>query len=295
MASTITNISKLIDNNFPKPGEGISSVETFQSNFQKIQESFTILSKELGEAVKQNVNLADTNDFGGNIIKRASLQDISYKVNDIGKISNGITNLNFREGVYQKVEVESGYYTFNVTNWSEDRIFNKLRLEVKNVSTTTSSTCYINFSGFSTFLGTLTGRTILSNQSAIFYDIWTASSGNKIYIKPLGDTSEVNQEYISTPAAPSGGGGPLPTITSVGPANWSNLGYESISIFGTNLTTATVFVGESLMTLSSVSSSQIDFVTLPMAVGVTPLTVITPNGSTSTVIFVQDYSYGGGV
>jgi len=296
MASSVTNISSTIDINFPKQGESISSVYEFQANFKKINESFKTLAKEATDHLKNTIQVSNNNDFGGNIIKGFALQNPSYRINDLGSVSNGVINLNYREGIYHKCTVESGYYTFNVQNWNSNNAYNKIRLELYNQSTATSSTFFIGFSGDVTYLGTPTSEIVLTGNTSIFYDVWTINKGLNLYVKPIGSLSVTSSSYYTSGGGGGGGGGPLPTISSVVPGLFGSSGYEGITIIGTNFVAGTyVRINNITITTSTASPTNITFISSPNAPGtVVSLQVFTPNGSTSTVVYYIDNSGGGG-
>lgn len=297
MASTVTTISSTINVNFPKFGESLSNVGEFQANFKKIYNSFGILGKEVNNYLNDAIKKDDANDFGGNVIKSAVLQNHSYRVNDLGSVDNGLVTINYREGAYHKCNINSGYYTFNFVNWSQQNTLSKIRLQIYNQSTATTSTSFIGFSGKVRYYGTLTSQVSLTGNSSIFYDVWTVDSGNTISIKPLGSLSTIEPTYYSGGGGSGGGGGgPLPTITSVIPGLFGSIGYEGITIIGTNFVAGTyVKVNNIAITTSTGSPTQITFTSAPNIPG-TPVSVevITSNGSTSTVVYYYDNSGGGG-
>lgn len=295
MASSVTNISNTIDINFPVPGESISSVYEFQSNFKKINDSFKTLAKEATDHLKNTVQTNKPNDFGGNIIKRFSLQNPSYRINDLGSVGNGVINLNYREGIYHKCTVESGYYTFNFQNWNSNNAYNKIRLELYNQSTATSSTFYIGFSGDVTYLGTPTSEIILTGNTSIFYDIWTINKGLNLYVKPIGSLSVTAPTFYGSGSGGGGGGGPLPTITSVVPGLFGNGGFEGITIIGTNFVSGTyVQINGITINTSTANATNITFTSTPNIAGsVVTLSVVTPNGTASVPIYYYDNTSGG--
>ena len=101
MPSTVTNYSNQINVNFPVAGEDNDS-QGFRSNFSRIQSAFLSASKELSELQTNSVSLSDQNDFGNNVIKRASFQDSSEVVNDAGYFdgTTGTITVNYAEGSY---------------------------------------------------------------------------------------------------------------------------------------------------------------------------------------------------
>lgn len=296
MATSVTNFSNTIDINFPRYGESIVSVGEFQSNFKKISESFSVLSKDINTHINESFQTNASNDFGGNVIKSAVLQNHSYRANDLGIIDNGVVNLNYREGAYHKCTVNSGYYTFNVTNWNQRNTLSKIRLEIYNQTTATTSTCFIGFSGKIRYFGTLTSQVNLSSDSSIFYDIWTTDSGENIFVKPLGTNSTESLTYYIPPGGGGGGGGSPPTITSLAPSLWGVTGGEYATINGTDFIAGTVVkINNIAITTATASSTAISFYTPAGTAGfAVSVSVTTANGTTSTNAYYYDNTGGGG-
>ena len=285
MSSTITQYSSLINVNFPVIGADVSNCHEFHSNFSKIQSSLKIAGNELTDLQLKAVKLTEINDFGYNIIKRPVLQNCSQVTNDLGVVGVGIVNLDYTQGGYQKCLITDGYYTFNVANWPPNNTYGRIRLEAGNNSfitsgtvytTSTTSTCYINFSGNVTYVGTDTS-VFSFNTKPLFWDIWTIDNGENIFVKPLGLGTGTNA--ISS--------GPLPTITSMAPDTGPDTGGISVTIIGTNFTGTSVAVimnGTNNCTINSRTNTQITFTTEPGS-GVVPVIVRTSNGSSNSKLF----------
>jgi hypothetical protein len=99
MSSTITDYTALIDVNFPTPGEDNDS-QGFRNNFASIKNALEVAGKEVSELQNNLINLSTTNDFGGNTIKKATLEECSivlksYSVSQLvtlveqGTLANG--------------------------------------------------------------------------------------------------------------------------------------------------------------------------------------------------------------
>lgn len=295
MASTVTEITNQIDVNFPVFGQALSSVQEFQQNFQKIQKGFESLSKEITILQKNAVKLQDINDFGYNVVNKAVLQNHSYSVNTLGLIGNGVIDLDYSLGYYHTCSVNSGYYTFNVTNWPIGNAYSKIRLAVENASTSTTATCYINFSGNISYLNTQTNKITLGTESYSFWDLWSTDNGDSIFIKKLGSTLST-----STISIPGGGGGPSgtpPLITSVYPASASIYEPHAIYVSGTNMTGTNlrVYFNDIQITASfgEVSASSIIFIVSSVNLGPNIVKITTENGE-STNIDVTGFDSSGG-
>jgi hypothetical protein len=271
VSSTVTQFSSKIDINFPIAGKEISNSQGFRTNFNRIQSAFSVIGQEVSKLQLTTAKLNDSNDFGYNLINRAKLENNSLKINDLAVVSNGVIDVDITQGNYQKCTVDSGYYTFNVTNWSPKKIYSKLRLEA-NCSTTSTST--INFAGAVTFIGTETSEISFDGQTPCFWDIWTTNGGKNISV------------YLLSKAETTGGNkvkGPIPRITSFHPNNGTYLGGTVVIMTGTNFTststTTTVLMNNQECVINSINTTTITFVTAPGS-GYTQVVVITPTGNT---------------
>lgn len=181
MTSTITQYSNLINANFPVPGEDNDS-QGFRSNFSNIQSALTVASKEITNVQNNAVNLSDTNDFGNNVIKRASFQNCSVVVNDVGAVTSNV-NVDYALGSYQKFSVDGGTYIFSVVNWPESGQCGTIRLEI---TPTSSETVNINFGGSVTILSKTPAPISYNQQTAIVWELWSPDNGSSIYAHELG-------------------------------------------------------------------------------------------------------------
>lgn len=181
MASTITQYSNSININFPIPGEDNDS-QGFRTNFAKIQSALSVAGGEITNIQLNAVNLSDTNDFGGNIVKRASLQNSSLVVNDAGSVGSSVS-VDYSLGSYQKFSVDGGSYTFTVINWPQAGQCGTVRLEI---TPTSSSAVSISFGG-TTYILSKTDMPITYTQtSPIVWELWSPDNGATIYAHELG-------------------------------------------------------------------------------------------------------------
>jgi len=266
-------------------GADVSNCHEFHSNFSKIQSSLVIASNEITDIQLNAIKLTDTNNFGYNIIKRPVLQNCSQAINDLGVVSVGIVNLDYTQGSYQKCLIEDGYYTFNIENWPPNNTYSRLRLEagnnatvslVEGATTSTTSTCYINFSGNVTYVNTNTS-VFSFDTTPLFWDIWTIDNGENIFVKPLSVGTGTTAIVL----------GSLPTITSMTPNTGPDVGSTSVTLIGTNFTGTSVAVimnGTNNCIISSRTNTQITFITEPGS-GVVPVIVRTSNGDSNSKLF----------
>lgn len=180
MSSTITNYSNSININYPVPGED-NDTQGFRNNFSKIQAALTVASKEITNLQNGSVNLNSTNDFGENIIRRASFQSASLVSVDNGSVS-GVIEVDFALGNYHKFSVDVNTHTFTVVNWPSSGKCGKVTLEI---TPTTSSEININLGGITTLLNR-TGFPISYRQDTpLIWEVWSDDNGNTIVAKEL--------------------------------------------------------------------------------------------------------------
>lgn len=237
MPSTVTNVSNTINANFPPLGQTIIGINEFNNNFKKIENSFEILSEEINRLDTSNIKLNSTNNFGNSIILNAIFTNTSYKVYNIGLIETGITNIDYSQGMYQTCSTKGGSILFNVTNPPPSNTIGKLRLEISNETTTTTATCFINFSGNTKFLGSRRIKYVITGSGKLFFDLLPFNQGEKYFVKCLGSDTELftGSDYtslfldniIASPQSPAIPSSNVPTVpapptpyTYVPPAGW---------------------------------------------------------------------------
>lgn len=288
MTSTITEYANNIDINFPVPGKALSTIKEFHSNFNKIQKSFTRASSEINQLEITSVKFTENADFGGQIIKKANFENQSWAVNDIGLLTDVITNIDCRLGYYHKIKIENGTYSFNIVNWPDNNRHSKIRIElINNLSTTTTS--YINFSGNIQYIGSIAGTLTLPGDKSAFYDVWTVDNGESIFVKPLSTT------YIST-STPSGGGGgggggTLPSITYINPQQAGSSGGYSMGVVGTNFgaTPQIIVNGNQTPTITSSSTTEVYFYSIAGMAGLSHSVVVRTAAGDSNVVYYWLY------
>lgn len=74
MASTVTNISNLINNNYPVKGIK-NDLKGFRDNFSRIKTSLNIVESEIQEVRAAGVYLNQTNDFNYSTVTNAIVEN----------------------------------------------------------------------------------------------------------------------------------------------------------------------------------------------------------------------------
>jgi hypothetical protein len=279
MPSTLTNISNTINNNFPPLGKRTMGVNEFHSNFEKIQNSFEILSSEIDSIETKNIKKNSANNFGNSIITNAIFTNTSYIVYNIGLIGTGITNIDYSQGMYQICSTKGGSILFNLTNASPFNSIGKLRLEISNETTSTTATCLINFSGNTIFLGSRRVKYNIVGSSKLFFDILPFDNNSeKYFVKCLGSDTELFtgtdfpflflRKKLEDPSRDKNAVLPNPPNSKdyVPPAGWERrtMTYEQVKQFSFDAAIIIAFVTEGKTVENALSYTGIQFYDPPL-------------------------------
>ena len=181
MPSTVTNFSNQINVNFPVAGEDNDS-QGFRSNFSRIQNAFLSASKELTELQTNSVSLGAQNDFGGNVIKRASFQSCSEYVTDRSSETTSSFTVNYNEGTYQQFSISAGTTLFTIDHWPDSGKLGSIKLEITPSSGSASG---VDFTGI-TYVST-SSRALPASYTQdgipVIWELWTTDSGSTIFAK----------------------------------------------------------------------------------------------------------------
>jgi hypothetical protein len=184
MTSTVTNYSNQINKNFPVPGEDNDS-QGFRNNFSNIQSALATASAEITNLQIGSVSLSGTNDFGDNVIKRATFQDCSQVTNDLGTLTPGAISVDYTQGGYQYgvANASSTNYTFTVINWPPSGKLGTIRI---GVITTSSGAVKVAFGGGVSVLSTTTTLPVTYTQTTpIVWELFSADGGASILARQL--------------------------------------------------------------------------------------------------------------
>lgn len=193
MASTVTNYSNKIDTGYPKAGQS-NDTQGFRNNFSNIQNALSVASNEISNLQINGVNLnKPENDLGWvSVLTRTQLQNsgwVGYSASSATNIANNI-EIDFTQGSYQDVTINTSTSIFKIINWSPDGVFGTLRLAVNSLSTGT-----ISFNaGDGNLLSVrselpLTGY-IMTTTAITVWDLWSADGGSNVYVKFVGGPYE---------------------------------------------------------------------------------------------------------
>lgn len=183
MTSAINTYSNAINVNFPVTGQD-NDTQEFRTNYSRIQSALNVAADEISSLQANAVNLSETNDFGNNVIKRATLLASGIAVNDGGS-GNGNIVVDYGLGNYHKFSVGTGTNTFSFINWPPAGICGNIKLELTPIST---SDVTINISGVDKVLSR-TGLPVTYNStSTVVWDVWTTDAGTTVIATELGNS-----------------------------------------------------------------------------------------------------------
>lgn len=176
MASTVTNYSNQINTNYPVPGID-NDTQGFRDNFSRIASAFDTVGKEITDIQANAVNLSATNNFGDNIIRQATFQDCSVRVENVGTVAPTTATINYTLGSYQICTLAPGFNgTFQVDFWPPADKCGTIRIQMTPSSTATVT---INFSNVDY---SNTSLPVTYNQiNPIVWELWSPDSGTTIF------------------------------------------------------------------------------------------------------------------
>jgi hypothetical protein len=176
MTTTASTYISKIDTAYPQAGKNNDS-QGFRDNFRNIQLSLTNINSDVENLQLTSVKTSQTSDFSHNIIKNAALQSYEIKTYTASNVSGTVT-VNYRDGNYQKFELNAGTTTLNIINWAPDN------LSELTVSVTPVATASVAVNGNVHTVGSLTLPAAVTTTT--FFDLWTDNAGLDIYISRRG-------------------------------------------------------------------------------------------------------------
>jgi len=190
MTSTVTNFSNNINTTYPVPGVD-NDTQGFRDNFSNIKTALNVAAGEISYLRSNTAKLdAGTNDFNNGYITKAVLQNSGFHAPSVGlsvpSTSDG--TIDFAEGNYRRVTV-TGNQTLKISNWQANTVYNQIRLEVYNSSSTNS--IQVTFNGNGGILRAESGTSVytLSTATNVYpqiFDLWSADGGDTVYLKSVG-------------------------------------------------------------------------------------------------------------
>ena len=187
MTSAITTTN--IDGAFPIAGQDNNS-QGFRDNFTNIKTGLNTAKSEITDLQTNTAKLNANNNFNGNMIENAEINQVYGSVRNNGTIST-TTSIDLENGPLQ-IYTLAGNATLQFTNWPASDLYARIRLHLK--SDTVSARTVV----FSTEAG---GSILKSGDGAAFpspftlningafrvVEAWTYNAGTTVYLKYLGE------------------------------------------------------------------------------------------------------------
>lgn len=164
MATTASTYINKIDTTYPQAGQNNSS-QGFRDNFRNIQLSLANLDSEV-----ENLNLTSVKNSGTLYFTNLKSYAIDYPPEQSVSAFAYSTEVNYRNGNYQKFNLTTGTVSFSVTGWTYGKL-SELTLAIVPTGTAT-----VAFNG-GTFrpVGNLTLPATITTTT--FFDLWTDNAG----------------------------------------------------------------------------------------------------------------------
>lgn len=171
-----------INQNFPVSGRD-NDTQGFRDNFKNIRQALIYTDEDV-EYLKINaVKLSETNNFGDNIIERASFKDCSDIVYDETEtIQTGDVELDYSNGGFQKYKISSGTHSFSVINLPPTNRSGTMMLAISTASTFATT---VTFSAVNLYnYGASLPVTITGPNPALF-QLWSDGDSDNLYLKQI--------------------------------------------------------------------------------------------------------------
>jgi len=184
-------VSATIDENFPEEGKDNPS-QGFRDNFSLIKNGLATAAAEITGLQNNTAKLTSNNNFNGNIISNARMQEV-YPLTVIiadTPSPSGEINVEVKSGEYYRF-TPGGNRTINFTGWPAGTLYVRIRLEI--VSGTTNHVISFKSNNDSNLIrpigdastNSISTGTVAGNSTIV--DFWTTNSGNPAYLALVGD------------------------------------------------------------------------------------------------------------
>lgn len=185
MSSTTTSYISKIKQTYPTAGVDNDS-QGFRDNFKNIALALTSVNTEVEDITLNAFKLNQTNNFDGNIILDAALQDCSQIVYDDTLIAKtGNIAINYTNGSYQKFRLASGNHEFSVYNFPD---IGRAGSVIVQVTTSTTASTSISFTATNLInLGIEVYPFSLTGQKPYLFEVFTDGSENNLFVRKIGD------------------------------------------------------------------------------------------------------------
>jgi hypothetical protein len=187
MTSAITTTN--IDGAFPIAGQDNNS-QGFRDNFTNIKTGLNTAKSEITDLQTNTAKLNVGNDFNGNILQNAEINQVYGSVRNNGTIST-TTSIDLENGPLQ-IYTLAGNATLQFTNWPASDLYAKIRLHLKSDTVNARTVVFATEAG-GTILksgdGTTFPNPFILNINGAFrvVEAWTYNGGLTVYLKYLGE------------------------------------------------------------------------------------------------------------
>tara|TARA_A200000113_G_scaffold225644_1_gene247237 strand:- start:421 stop:1032 length:612 start_codon:yes stop_codon:yes gene_type:complete len=135
MASNINTTT--IDDTYPVPGQDNDS-QGFRDNFQNIKTALGVAKTEITNLQNSSPQLTANNNFNGNTITDAVLQDVTFKAPPATTITAITDTIDFSNGGYQRIilsQEKTDVNDITFSNFGATDTLSHIRLEISNNNT----------------------------------------------------------------------------------------------------------------------------------------------------------------
>jgi hypothetical protein len=187
MTSAITTTN--IDGAFPIAGQDNNS-QGFRDNFTNIKTGLNTAKSEITDLQTNTAKLNVDNDFNGNVLQNAEINQVYGSVRNNGTI-NTTTSIDIENGPLQ-IYTFANNATITFTNWPADDLYAKIRLHLKS-DTVSARTVVFSTEAGGTILKSGDGAafpspfTLNINGAFRVVEAWTYNAGTTVYLKYLGE------------------------------------------------------------------------------------------------------------
>ena len=190
MTSAITTTN--IDGAFPIAGQDNNS-QGFRDNFTNIKTGLNTAKSEITDLQTNTAKLNANNNFNGNMIENAEINQVYGSYRNNGTISTATTtSIDIRNGPLQLIIIAASTVPLQFTNWPESDLYARIRLHLKSdgsARTVTFSTLPVgNILRSGDGAAFPNPFTLNANSNAIrVVEAWTYNGGADVYLKYLGE------------------------------------------------------------------------------------------------------------
>lgn len=185
-----------IDGNFPVAGVD-NDTQGFRDNFSIIKNSLGTAKTEISDLQNNTARKDENNNFTGNSIIEANLQNTTFQYTNLGTKTFG-DNISFLNGHYQSLGISSdgsSVITFNFSDWPQTDQYCSMRVELRSIDNDSHTIEFTSEnSGDILYSDTWPSElTIEQSEEPIVIEAWTRDNGNTVYLNYLGkykDTSD---------------------------------------------------------------------------------------------------------